>query len=190
MDEISEDLNEQLQRCMDQQSISTYEIAKLQAKIESMEAELESLRSAQGEGNRVHSSVEQLKRVFKAHLQCAHPYDKPSRYLLLFYAIECGLKCIYLRTNSQHSTQDIEPALLKSHGHDLARWCRLLGLSSRLSPPTTYLRSIKGKVTPYAIDRAHEVWRYGVDVNREDQMSVVAWLIELSQWISERQEIR
>lgn len=76
-------MDEQLRDCLEQQSKRNYAIAKLQDDIASMRAELDTLRGSQGDGNKVHSSVRQLSRVFNAHLQCAQPIDKPSGYLLL-----------------------------------------------------------------------------------------------------------
>ena len=65
----------------------------------------------------IHSGVGNLRKAFQRHRLAAIPQPQ-ARILLLFYAVECGLKAAWLTRNRLRDTSSIE-AKLKDRGHDL-----------------------------------------------------------------------
>lgn len=63
-------------------------------------------------------------------------YDK-SRRLLLFYAVECGLKCLMLKNIGQNTTDDLFQyagyARLRDRGHDVKLMVKLLGFEGQFN---------------------------------------------------------
>jgi hypothetical protein len=191
MDEYVVDVNAQLQLCKEQHELDTFEIAQLQAKFFEIQPKIDALNSAGGDGGRLHSDYKQLKKVFYAHLKWAESGNEPSKCLLLFYAVECGLKCVYLRRSNLRSTKQLATnGLLSLNGHDLQKWCKALNMSHLLSGTTIHFSVLSdASKKQYNIDRAHEAWRYGVSLESEAQTSIVQWLFRLSDWIKKQREI-
>ena len=83
------------------------------------------------------STKDQLKRAYKAHKKHSTTSNEDiSHLLLLFYAVECGLKARYLWENKLSSTSDFETSNLNrkyGHGHDIFMWCKVLKIPRRLS---------------------------------------------------------
>jgi hypothetical protein len=59
--------------------------------------------------SKIPAYVAELRKAFiKHHKVSMLDETSQSYYLLRFYAIECGLKCAYLRTNKLKGTPDIQ----------------------------------------------------------------------------------
>ena len=106
--------------------------------------------------------------------------DLSSSYLLLFYAVECGLKAALLRRTNGRSTAELDPAMRSHSLRDLAKELRLDGqLVAKL---TRCARRDSGQVEPHEL---HEAWRYGAVLIGDHEKNAVAAIRELSAWIDQ-----
>jgi len=136
----------------------------------------------------IHAGVSELRQVFHAHLQVAHGCNGFSYHLLLFYAVECGLKGIWLtRQNLQRTDQIGDDTLLSQDGHNLLRWIKELRLPARLAGSPPHFRLASGGAH-WDIGNAHQAWRYGTRMHNGDEQALVAWLYSLCTWV--REEMR
>lgn len=138
--------------------------------------------------NMIHVGSSELRKSFHAHIQVvlAQSNKSSSSHLLMFYAVECGLKSIWLKRNKLIGTDRIQDqTLLTKDGHNFAIWIKELRV-----PPT-----IGNKIPDFHLDRggsswdigkAHQAWRYGVRMKSEDEKAVVEWLENLCDWIKEK----
>ncbi|NER89077.1 hypothetical protein [Moorena sp. SIO3A2] len=139
----------------------------------------------------IHAGVSELKQAFHQHLAAHRSLTGPSSYLLLFYAAECGLKSIRLRRNNLRTTKYFQDPI-KKYGHNLDSWCKELRISAN---QLTFKTQTKNKSTPsfriacddsiQDIGKAHQVWRYGITIKKEDEEHVIEWLHQLCNWIKE-----
>ncbi|MEW1828926.1 hypothetical protein [Streptomyces sp. NPDC088196] len=99
--------------------------------------------------------------------------DQATGGLLLFYSAECGLKAEVMRRRGLRDTSQL-PEELRTH--DL----RALAQELRLSPETQ--DALKGCARPRVNGRAlqkveshalHEAWRYGADLEADDEKHAV-----------------
>jgi hypothetical protein len=128
---------------------------------------------------RIPAGTSELRNAFWQHGQKDHPV---SGHLLLFYAVECGLKSVYLRRNRLQTTDQIPQD--QDRGHDLARWIKELRLpASVLSAGATFRLARDGSC--YGIEMAHQAWRYGVVVEGADEASLLEYLRNVQNWIQE-----
>jgi hypothetical protein len=130
----------------------------------------------------VSAGVGQLRKAFQRHRQTGVTQAE-GRNLLLFYAVECGLKAAWLNRNKLRDTSAIDP-VLKEKGHDLIYWTKQLRLPAVITNGKTNFRTrVDGTSRP--LEAAHEVWRYGVDIDPADQTSLEIWLEQVWQWSKE-----
>ncbi|MGC0849531.1 hypothetical protein [Pantoea agglomerans] len=83
--------------------------------------------------------------------------------LLLFYAIECGLKAAYLK---KHSKTIIDAAIAEEFSHDINELCSKLTIRSELMLPNSLRMkhcNIENKQTQRTLEPSdlNQVWRYG-----------------------------
>ncbi|HIK11940.1 MAG TPA: hypothetical protein IGS52_17050 [Oscillatoriaceae cyanobacterium M33_DOE_052] len=140
----------------------------------------------------IHATIAELKQAFKTKNTQLKQVDGSTRYLLLFYVAEIGVKIIYLQKFKLQSTADIElkeKEFLKKHGHNLQIWlkkCDKLPASILPNNDVLQWRLKNGdKSTTYSVKYAHEAWRYGIGIVAEDEDKLVAWLQDLCKWIKE-----
>ena len=126
----------------------------------------------------------ELKRAFNQHRNAAaEKTSQISSNLLLFYAVECGLKSVWLKRNPKISTTDnIPDKTLVSHNLD--RLAKELRISSKIigNAPDFHLSRDGSNLD---ISKAHEVWRYGVQIKPEDEKKLVEWLEKICNWIED-----
>lgn len=143
---------------------------------------------------KIHASVKELKSAFKYHYDIInrHKEDKSaSIYLLVFYAVECGLKAVWLKNNGLSGTDQIQDqALISEKGHDLTVWTKKLRLPATITgkydtkePRMFHLSRDKSS---WDIGKIHQTWRYGVKIDSDDEQKLVAWLNQVSDWIKEK----
>lgn len=98
--------------------------------------------------------------------------DLDSGLLLLFYAVECALKFLYMSENMLKSSSDSRGSVrsAKDLGHDVVRLINEIKIprASVPLPPTLCLQR-SGDVC--ATLHAHQAWRYGEKLNG----SQLAW---------------
>jgi hypothetical protein len=124
----------------------------------------------------------QLRRSFFQHVEQAKKGTSPSHYLLLFYAVECGLKSIYIERAPRwvKTTSDIPDEALR-RSHDLDNWAQKLRLSIYVTRVNTSFR-LRRDNSSWSISYAHEVWRYGIAMHPADEQRLVRWLKLVLQW--------
>jgi len=127
----------------------------------------------------VDAGFSELEQAFKAHSRAAEKGTSPSHLLLLFYAVECGLKSKILRYQNfnriSQKGKEIET-------HDLRDLSLMLRLPASLTnPEASSFRLKSGSSRP--IEHAHQAWRYGVAINEEDQKKLLRWLKKIQQKI-------
>jgi len=134
----------------------------------------------------IHAGFKELKNAFFVHSEANIDEDSISYYLLLFYAVESGLKSIYLRWNKFFNTKKIVDEKL-SNSHNLSDWVKELKLPASVSRTCPQLK-LRRDNTSWDIDQAHQAWRYGIEICSTDQEKLVEWLKNIEQWIKENLE--
>ena len=102
----------------------------------------------------VKSTLTQLIKAFKIHgNNSIASKEEISHLLLLFYAVECGLKAKYLKEFNGNSTSDFESLLAKKygHGHNIWQWV------IELKMPNMGFKNDNNR----PISQMHERLRYG-----------------------------
>jgi hypothetical protein len=127
----------------------------------------------------VHANLGHLRKAFQRQRQPAIAQAQ-GRNLLLFYAVECGLKAAWLMRNRLRDTSEID-ASLTQRGHDLVFWTKKLYLPAEITNGNTGFRLRSGGAK-LDLGLAHQVWRYGVDVEPADEASLETWLNQVWQW--------
>ncbi|MEA5550666.1 hypothetical protein VB713_06695 [Anabaena cylindrica UHCC 0172] len=148
----------------------------------------------------IHASTRELKTAFQIHLDIikAQPNQNISSHLLRFYAVECGLKTIWLiRNGNLKGTEKIQDQeMLTKHGHNLARWVKELKLpATALGKYRDYnkiprFHLVKDASCFHDLTQSHQVWRYGIKMNPEDESNLVEWLESVCIWIEDNIDTR
>lgn len=132
-------------------------------------------------------NYKQLKHAFNTNRSASETISGTSSYLLLFYAVECGLKSVWLKRSQRHQkkskTQD--NSLLFKYGHRLDLWVKELRISSKEvgTPANFYLDGDRSTILD--IGKVHQVWRYGIKIEAKDEQKLVEWLQNICNWIKE-----
>jgi hypothetical protein len=138
----------------------------------------------------IHASDSDLRRAFHKHYSAVQETKEDCSYLLLSYAVECGLKSILLKRQRLTSTDQIRDQNLLSHNFaplikELRLPASVVGHMDDQSPlklPTFYLD--KGG-SPLNMSEAHQAWRYGIRIKSEDQERLIEWLKKVCLWVKE-----
>lgn len=129
---------------------------------------------------RIPAGTTELKNAFWQHLKG----EVASRNLRLFYAVECGLKLVYLRRNGLRTTAQIQDPELQEKGHDIARWVKELRLPASIVHSSVDFRLTRDG-TRYRIEMAHQAWRYGVSIEETDEANILEYLRTIQKWVEE-----
>lgn len=114
----------------------------------------------------------EMKRAWQSLIKVAKPSggsrENPHR-LLLFYAVECGLKVVWLKRNSRtiFEKEDIEKV-----GHDLRKLLKDLRVGGNMLPsanvdleeinsPCQDKRNSNHRHRNATFSDLHQIWRYG-----------------------------
>lgn len=108
-----------------------------------------------------------FKRVHQSH----DPHS--ANNLLLYYAVECGLKYLILKRASLRHSEELP---IEQRSHDLVGLRSALKLGPVRNQPQGFKLAGSFTSPTYPIHLAHEVWRYGVEMNKDDETKLVAWL--------------
>lgn len=132
-------------------------------------------------------SEKQLKHAFNTHLNTSKKISGTSSYLLLFYAVECGLKSIWLERKKryQNKYKNQDNSLLLKYGHTLELWVKELRISAKEVGEAPNFHLDGDRSTILDISKAHQVWRYGIKIEAEDEQKLVEWLQNICNWIKE-----
>lgn len=129
------------------------------------------------------AGLSQLRSAFKQHADVANSDTSTSHNLLKFYAVECGLKAIYLKRNNLRTTDQISDDKIRG-SHNLAVLIKELRLPASVTGTNSDFRLQKDK-SSWSVDQLHQVWRYGIEVETEDETKIVRWLNKLNGWVKE-----
>ncbi|NET56582.1 MAG: hypothetical protein F6K47_10550 [Symploca sp. SIO2E6] len=133
----------------------------------------------------INTGTSQLRQAFYAHLGVSQKTQGMASNLLLFYAVECGIKSVWLRSNRLHTTNDIsDQTLLSKDGHNLDRWRKELRIAASQVSQAPHFRLSSGGST-LDVEKAHQAWRYGIRMDSQDEKVLVEWLENLCDWIKE-----
>ena len=121
------------------------------------------------------STLTQLVNAFKRHSKFSETKQQEnSHLLLLFYAVECGLKAKYLKDNKSLTTKDfinLPIAKKHGHGHDLWEWIKVLKL-----PKFAYHDDKNNR----PIVQMHERLRYGAFSKADVEKEQIKFLKEIA----------
>lgn len=135
----------------------------------------------------IHASTHELKTAFQIHLGIikAQANQNISSHLLRFYAVECGLKMIWLRRQGGlNGTDEIQDqTMLTKDGHNLARWVKELKLPATIIGNDKIPRFHIKDGSIHDLKQSHQVWRYGIEMKPEDEKKLVEWLESVCTWI-------
>ena len=135
----------------------------------------------------VHVSDRDLKRGYRYHVQAYKACPRPTNAhrLLLFYAIECGLKAILLQERKCKATDEF-PRIVEL-GHDLNKLLSELGIgpTNPLLLPNAIKVKSKPPRQPIDISGLHQVWRYGGQANDPPDDLLEQQLLKIIDWIQE-----
>ena len=138
----------------------------------------------------LHVTCNQLKDAFNAHGKALQGQTNTSAYLVRFYAVECGLKSIYLRNNNYKSTKDIQKDIFKTRAHQLDYWVKELNIPKAevRSTPKFSIQEESNKRTRlgYTIGDAHQAWRYGIKIVQNDEKKLKEWLDKIYEYLIQR----
>ncbi|MCP4107857.1 MAG: hypothetical protein GY749_20320 [Desulfobacteraceae bacterium] len=123
----------------------------------------------------------ELKNAFHLHGRVAENGTSPSYFLLLFYAVECGLKARILKNLNKTKLSQLEE---KDDiiSHDLTFMVKKLRLPLAITSENTNFHLQKDN-SSYSVKYAHEAWRYGIAVNEADQRKLTDWLKQIQEWL-------
>lgn len=130
----------------------------------------------------------ELKRAWRELSAAALPPDSIRRNphrLLLFYAVECGLKVVWLKYKSRtlFDREDISQT-----GHDLRQILKELNVGSQLSLPgllqlPTVTRGQSQVRRTGDISILHQAWRYGGQCTSPTDQDCAVQLQKVLEWI-------
>ena len=136
----------------------------------------------------------ELKRAWCELSATACPADNHrlnTHRLLLFYAVECGLKAVWLKRNSLtlFSQDDID-----QFGHDIGKIFKCLHTGDEYSLPenlqlSPVITQDKQKIPRNGdISLLHQAWRYGGQCQQPSDQACEAQLEKILKWIKKELE--
>jgi hypothetical protein len=157
-----------------------HEVSTLLYKLKDEVVQLKS-QKGNSDTNLIHASTAELKQAFYAHhnIVKAQNNQSASFYLLIFYAVECGFKNIWLRRNGLNGTDQIQDkTLITKDGHNFATWIKELRLPATIVGKYPNFSNIPSfrlsrDKSSWDVGKAHQAWRYGVELNIEDEKVLV-----------------
>jgi hypothetical protein len=107
--------------------------------------------------------------------------DGPSKLLLYFYAVECGLKHLLVKRSNCRKTDELH----RNPGHDLRGLLKALKVSKSMTGSDTpqHFRLHRDRNESYRISEVHQAWRYGIGVEERDESRIIEYLDRIKNWI-------
>lgn len=130
----------------------------------------------------------ELKRAWRELSTICRPVagnrQNPHR-LLLFYAVECGLKAVWLKRKQKTLFEDAD---IQATGHDLGKILSALRAGRQLSAQIQMKPvAVQGKQTRPrngGIDILHQAWRYGGTCQQPTDAACERQLEQVLDWIN------
>jgi hypothetical protein len=131
---------------------------------------------------------QELVRAWRHLHQAARVTSRQAPHrLLVFYAVECGLKAVWLRRQAK---EVLEGADIEHLGHDLNQLFKELHVGRSLSalPACVTLKPLgkppRMRVRSGGVEVLHQAWRYGIEVQTPDDTLMEVQLDGLNAWIA------
>jgi hypothetical protein len=133
----------------------------------------------------------ELEKSFKSHFSTYTKRTNSTRNtnksekLILFYAIECGLKVMLLKKINRNSTKAFlehniyKDKLKGTGGHDLKFLLREINYSNVKFPKLVCNSGDDVEVKDY-----NQVWRYGIECNSSTEAEIERELIKIAEWLN------
>lgn len=140
---------------------------------------------------RIPFTDQELKRAWRQLMRTSLPSNNSQREnahrLLLFYAVECGLKVVWLKRNGRtlFTVDDINQT-----GHDLTGTLAQLRAGHHLElPHNIQLSEVKGTdgrplQRNGSLESLHQVWRYGGQCHAPCDTACEQQLERVLEWIN------
>lgn len=138
----------------------------------------------------------ELHRAWRENKKASFVINKTNAHrLLLFYAVECGLKAVLMKRESKNRT-DLCAEKFEQAQHNINRLLDFLGADSSLKLPSQLKMSTisKNRERKFPPGDINQMWRYGGkcegtdDLNIKYDKDIEIKLLELCKWIE--QELR
>lgn len=125
--------------------------------------------------------ISEYKTAFKKYNcnYCSVNIDHPYECLLLFYAVECGLKAYILKRKKLPNSSKIKNVL---NTHNLNNLLKEIRINKTISPSFRLQRD----KSSHSTEIAHQAWRYGVSLVEGDQQRLRKELHEIREIIKKR----
>jgi hypothetical protein len=126
-------------------------------------------------------NVSQLLNAFKRHKKIYYINEEhDSCQLLLFYAVEAGLKSKFLRDRAYQTTLDFKKVFGESkkhgHGHKICEWISELKISAHVAGFS--------EDTTDPIENVHEKLRYGASLSGAVGKKQIAYLRSITTYLT------
>jgi hypothetical protein len=132
-------------------------------------------------------SFRELKRAWRqsnsAFAECAQKTN--THRLILFYAIETGLKAIILKRQSKQDSDGMFSDTL----HDVNKLLSQLHAAKELHLPNNIYLDMLSRSTPHkqriaSTGELNQVWRYGAEVKNPTDIELEEKLCAINDWIN------
>lgn len=126
-------------------------------------------------------NTSQLWNAFKSHKKVYQQDEvNPSCQLLLFYAVETGLKSKFLKAANLKTTMDFQKRFgsksKHGHGHKISEWVKELKLTAQVAAFSDNILE--------PIENVHEKLRYGSILSDRIGKSQIAYLKSIATYLS------
>ena len=137
-------------------------------------------------GSTIPITRRELERAWRNARSAANINEPTNAHrLLLFYAVECGLKAVYLK---QRRTEILDNTIIEKLGHNLNKALDEVQAGKSLHLPDNL------KISPYKNDtdaksrkchtsQINQVWRYGAKFQAPNDATLEQQLITIAKWI-------
>jgi hypothetical protein len=124
----------------------------------------------------------EIERAFRTHRAKCDPCPSASERLLLFYAVECGLKAMIMRLNNVETSTDLAEEF--HIGHDIREGLKRSYAPARLTMRATTTQHNQGPQDAVAPQHLHQAFRYSVPIDWERE--ITSELQQVMEWLKER----
>ncbi len=123
--------------------------------------------------------LSELRRSFSVLSKVAEKGASPPHFLLLFYAVECGLKaCILNNSGGKLKVSDIKKDVIDMYTHNLSFYAKEARITVQ---DIGHLQLNRNE--PLTIEKVHQAWRYGAVIAADDERKIIKWLKKLQEKI-------
>ena len=128
----------------------------------------------------------EIQRAWRINLEASQvPSRNNAHRLLLFYAVECGLKAIIMKRQGKNRT-DLCPNLAESR-HNINKLLDCLSAGDSLKLPKDFFMTTKKDLNKgdrkCKTEEINQMWRYGGTVDSNGDPDLEKQLTNISEWI-------